>query len=66
MDRTGGVFSTLRLIDTESDERDQNADDVLKDSIMRGKYSVLYNAAHGKHQTVLHLQFKTLELFGEK
>lgn len=60
------LYPPLCLIDTESDERDQNADDVLKDSIMRGKYSVLYDAAHGKHQTVLHLQFKTLELFGEK
>ena len=42
----------------------EKSEDVLRDSIMRGKYSVLYDAAHGERQTALHLRFKVLELFG--
>lgn len=58
------LYPPLCLIDTDTDKN--QADDVLKDSIMRGKYSVLYDAAHSKRQTSLHLQFKTLELFDGK
>ena len=61
------LYPPLCLIDVKADEKKaDSADDVLKDSIMRGKYSVLYDAAHGERRTVLHLEFKTLELFGGK
>ena len=56
------LYPPLCLLDVQEEEGE--AEDVLRDSIMRGKYSVLYDAAHGELQTALHLRFKVLELFG--
>ena len=56
------LYPPLCLLDVQEEESE--AEDVLRDSIMRGKYSVLYDAAHGERQTALHLRFKVLELFG--
>ena len=56
------LYPPLCLLDVQEEECE--AEDVLRDSIMRGKYSVLYDAAHGERQTALHLRFKVLELFG--
>ena len=58
----GVLYPPLCLLDVQEEESE--AEDVLRDSIMRGKYSVLYDAAHGERQTALHLRFKVLELFG--
>ena len=55
------LYPPLCLLDVQEESE---AEDVLRDSIMRGKYSVLYDAAHGERQTALHLRFKVLELFG--
>ena len=55
------LYPPLCLIDVEHDKED--ADEVLKDAVMQGKYSKLYDAAHGKKTTSLKLRFKTLELF---
>lgn len=56
------LYPPLCLIDSEQGAGE--ADDVLRDSVMQGKYSQLYEAAHGKKTTSLKLKFKTLELLG--
>lgn len=63
-EKIGGASSILPLCLLDVQEEESEAEDVLRDSIMRGKYSVLYDAAHGELQTALHLRFKVLELFG--
>ena len=58
------LYPPLCLIDTEKKEED--ADDVLRDAVMQGKYSELAEAAHGEKTTVLRLRFKTLEWLSSK
>lgn len=54
------LYPPLCLIDAKQNK--EEADQVLRDAVMQGKYSQLYDAAHGKKTTSLKLRFKTLEL----
>ena len=56
------LYPPLCLIDTARGE--QEADDVLRDAVMQGRYSGLAEAARGEKTTVLRLRFKTLEWLG--
>lgn len=56
------LYPPLCLID--AGQADDEADDVLRDSVMQGKYSGLAEAARGEKTTVLKLRFKTLEWLG--
>ena len=56
------LYPPLCLIDTARGE--QEADDVLRDAVMQGRYSGLAEAARGEKTTGLRLRFKTLEWLG--
>ncbi len=57
------LYPPLCLIDAAQNQSE--ADEVLRDAVMQGKYSELYDAAHGEKAASLHLRFKTLEFLGK-
>lgn len=56
------LYPPLCLIDSSQEEKE----DVLRDAVMQGKYSELYDAAHGKKKTALRLRFRTLEILEQE